>query len=127
MKNRLERQIVNSVYKLETRNTSVHLFLQIIFAFWIFFGLFIVALVLIEYIQEQNTFNFIELIHEDWDVFIQNISGIREIIMYEIPSQIAWLFAGLCTVAVVLVVTFIKNFVSIRNKLLALVNYWMHY
>ncbi|KKP86249.1 MAG: hypothetical protein UR89_C0028G0006 [Candidatus Roizmanbacteria bacterium GW2011_GWA2_35_8] len=121
---KLEDKIINNLYREETRNSVINLFIRIFsFSFFAFFAWIFVSVV-VEIIYKQSSFDLINFFGEDLEVWKKYLADNLIIFWDEMPKSILLATIILLVILFMLVVTFIKNFKTLRNKLMSIYKFY---
>lgn len=122
---KLEKKILDKVYRFETKRTFVKLILKLILlAIAIVLGGYFLGILFDELVR-QKTLDVFEIFKEDIEIIWEYFNDTVFIVYNEIPKitlllAVIFSFSGL-----VLILTITKNFVKIRNKIRSLIKYWI--
>lgn len=122
--NNLKKKIISKVYREETKKISFAFFTWIFFVVFIFFLIVITYQVILEILIEQKSFNLIEILTEDVDVFRFYFANNLVTFFQEIPKFLLFLFLLGVFILLWLFLTLKKNFKMIKNKLLSIYKFY---
>jgi hypothetical protein len=122
--NNLKKKIISKVYHEETKKISFAFFTWIFFVVFIFFLMAITYQVILEILIEQKSFNLIEILTEDVDVFRFYFANNLVTFFQEIPKFLLFLFLLSVFILLWLFLMLKKNFKMIKNKLLSIYKFY---
>jgi hypothetical protein len=121
---KLEKRIINKIYKIETKKTLIDLMLKILFGIFLGFSILIMLQVIYEILSEQHSFDLLSFFKDNFDVvnkyFFPNLYNFYQ----ELPQPLFYILLTGTILLLVLIGYFIKNFNKIRNKLISLYKFW---
>ena len=117
----LEKKILKKVYFWEAKRTAFDLILKIILFFSSGLFLLILGEIFIEILKEQKTLDLLNFFSEDFEVvkkyFLDNVF----IFWLEIPKFLLLLILFFLVLFSLIILTLIKNFSIIKNKIKSLI------
>ncbi len=124
MKNKLENTILDKIYKFESKKTAQ--FLSIRLGLFLLFLIVSIGLVIsvINQLVEQQTLDLLQIFQEDVATIKLYIIDVVGTMFEEFPKLQTAAIIGALLICLVIILTFIKNFGKIRNKLKILLDYW---
>lgn len=121
---KLEKKILDKVYQFETKKTVSQIISEILgLVTVIFFGYIFISL-FIDQIFQLGTFDLLGNFFDDWEVVNKYLTDTVFIIFEETPKELLLLIFIYLVILVILIYLFFKNFVKIRNRLVALIKFW---
>lgn len=120
----LEKKILNKVYGFETKRTFADLFLRIVgIGTFSFLGItFMVSI--FNQLRTQQTLDLLELFSEDYEVIKKNIADVAFIFYGELPKHETLMVVVALILLIIFILTLIKNFAKIKNKISSIIIYW---
>src|SRR3989338_10884377 len=120
---KLEKKILEKVYRLETKKTISQIISQL--SGWLIFILlsYFFVSVFLEEVFQFKTWEVLESITDDFELFRNYFFETAYIIYEETPKEILFLAIVSLIIVILFTLTFIKNFGKIRNKLTVLGKY----
>lgn len=122
MKN-LEDKILDRMYAMETKKTSLSLFGKILLFTVSAFLAYILLQVLVEVFIEGNTFSVFEIFQDDIEVIIGQIGTIAYVVFEETPKLLLAFFIAAAVAACAVLLTFVRNFGKMRHKIASIIRY----
>ena len=121
---KLEKKILDKVYRFETKKTVGQIVGELVgLVTVIFFGYIFISL-FFDQVFQQGTFDLLGNFFDDWEIVKKYLADTIFIIFEETPKELLLLILVCLVILVILIYLFIKNFVKIRNRLIALVKFW---
>lgn len=125
MKN-LENKILKKVYLFETKKTILEIVSRTVLILLVGFFGFIFTSLLVEILNEQGSFDLLDIFSDDWSMvkkyFFDNLS----IFFQETPKLILFLSGVFIVITIILIILLFKNFKIIKNKIRSIINYFSH-
>lgn len=121
----LEKKILRKVYLFETQNTLARLILRVLAILVFATGGVILVMAVVKQLVEQQTLDVLEIVFEDFDIVKAYIGEVVETLLQEIPKTHVLFALGAISIALILLLTIIKNFAKLRNKINSLSKYWL--
>lgn len=114
---KIEEKIIKKIYQIETKKTFFDLFLRILFILLFLFSSFIFFLVLVDVLKEQNSFDLLDFLRDDFEV-IQKYFYSNLVVFYnELPKELILFLIINIILLLLLTIVFFKNFKKIKNKI----------
>ena len=121
---KLEEKIINNLYREEAKSTMINLFIRIFsLSFFVFFT-WIFASIAIEIVYKQSSFDLINFFGEDLEVWKKYLADNMIIFWDEMPKSILLATIILLMVLFMLVITFIRNYITLKNKLMSIYKFY---
>lgn len=124
IRKKLEEKILKKVYRFEAKRTLSEISLKSIAFIFLGLAIFIFGSILYEILKEQKTFDLFEIFSEDFEVikkyFFDNVS----LIFFEMPKALLIIIFFLISFFIFLLLTMIKNFKKIKNRVKSLLKYF---
>lgn len=123
-KHNLKEKTLKKIYFWELKKTTIDLFLRIII--FLISGLFLLIFwqIFFEILKEQKSFDLFNFYGEDFEVirryFLDNVF----IFWIELPKYLLFLILFLFLIFIWIVLTFIKNWPTLKNKVKSLINFF---
>lgn len=121
---KLEEKIIKKVYRLETKKTAGYLFIRIIFGVLLILATSVLALSVIDILNEQSSFALLEFFMEDVEVikryFISNITDFFQ----ELPQPLTLILLICIILVLVLLFLSVRNYKRVKNKLISLYKFY---
>jgi predicted PurR-regulated permease PerM len=120
---RLEDKIVNKVFEYETSQTKKEMVIRVllIVAFAFITGIF--GFIVYSILDEQSTFDILQIFSQDSDIISQNIGDVFTVLSYEIPKFQTAIFILSLIIFFILLYIFVLNIGKISRKIRAIINY----
>ena len=122
--NKLEKKIINKVYKIETKKTVSQILSQVILVTLIIFSLIFIFSVIIEILYEQGSFDLYNFIQDDLEVSKQYFFQNTLLFIRELPFPLVYVFILLIATLLPIIYAILKNFSKIKNILISLYKFW---
>ena len=120
----LEDKIINRIFRYEARKTILTLVVEFLAILFLILAVIITGQVIFEILNEQQSFDFFQLFGENFEVVKKFFFDTVYIFYLQLPKILVlfWLLflSGLCF----LILTSIKNFTRIKNKINSLLKIW---
>lgn len=121
---KLEDKIINKIYSYEAKVILIKTILKIITLFIVWLLIFIFSSAIIEDLLAHNSFDFLQLISEDFEIFRNFIVDAIYVFYLEIPKLLLSILFIVIIILLVLTIHTIINFCKIKNKIKAIFKYW---
>lgn len=122
---KLEDRVLKKVYVFETKRTLVSAIVKFLSVGALVCATIIVSGVLIQSLIDRETLSVFEIFREDLDSLPSYIYDTVYVVAVEIPKgQLILLLLG-CVSLGLTIITLYKNFRRIRNKIFAILAYWL--
>jgi len=123
-KKKLKFKILERIYQQEAKKTFFRIFLWFFFVISILFFSFFLHQVIFEILREQQSFNLLEILSENIDVFryyfLSNLISFYQ----EIPKLLFFLYLVSFLLLLRLFLIFKKNFYKIKNKVKSIYQFY---
>ncbi|MBI5127365.1 hypothetical protein HZA76_02820 [Candidatus Roizmanbacteria bacterium] len=123
---KLEKKIIDKVYRLEAKKTAGYVLLRLFLGLFFILFVFFLSSALIDILNEQNSFDLLDFYRDDLEVikryFISNISDFYR----ELPQPLTFILLASILVVLVLTGFLIKNFNKIKNRLISLYKFYIN-
>lgn len=121
---KLEKKIINRVYKLETERTVAKIFIRAtLITLFVTASLFIFS-VIMEILNEQSSFDLFDFSKDGLemikDYFFHNLF----LFIQELPLSLVFILAGLLLILLLLAYLSVKNFKKLKNKVVSIYKFW---
>lgn len=121
---KLEDRIVKKVYKLETKNTLINIvFKSTAFIILVFF-IFILGSTMMDILTEQKSFAFLDIFKENSEVIKKYLVDNLSTFYLEIPKEILGLLLIAIILFIFIILTIVKNFTKIKNKVFSIYKFY---
>jgi len=121
---KIEDKIIKKVFVYETKKTFFQGILKIVFFIIISFLTVIIGQAAYEIIKESGSLDFVAIFGEDIEIIQKNLGDSMYVFFQETPKLLILLiFIGLAAL-IYLVLTFVKKYPIIRNRVKALLKFW---
>ncbi len=122
--NKLEKKIVQKVYKLEARRTILEIIIRIllIVLFGFLGGVFLFQLV--NQYRIQQTFDLLEIFNEDIEIIKEFFADVIDTFYQETPKETFVLVLIFIILLFIALLTFTRNYGKIKNRMRALMKFW---
>ena len=122
---KLEKKILDKVYRFETKKTASQIIGELVGLITVvFFGYIFISL-FFDQVFQQGTFDLLENFFDDWEIVKKYLADTVFIIFEETPKELLLLILICLVILAVLIYIFTKNFVKIKNRLIALIKFWL--
>jgi len=121
---KLEDKIIDRVYVFETKKTLLSAVIKIVSIGMLVIATSTFALVIIETLNEKETFSVIDIFQENLQAVHTYLLDVVYVFFVEIPKLHALFFIVGLFVLVAVLWVFVKNMTRIRNKVRSLLRYW---
>ena len=122
--NKLEKKIINRVYKMEAKNTAFQISLKVLFGGLIVFMLWLLGSVMLQTLEEQRSFDFINIFKEDGEVIRKYLLDSLMTFYSETPKTLLLMIFIMSIIFIFIILTIIKNFAIIVNKLKSIYKFY---
>jgi len=122
--NKLEKKIIRRVYKIETKRTAFQIVSRIVPGLLIISLLWLLGSVMAQILNEQRSFDFVNIFKEDSEVIRKYFFDSLFTFYYETPKTLLITIMLLSIVFILVILTIIKNFAIIVNKLKSIYKFY---
>lgn len=120
MKNKLEKDIIDNIYRFEKKRTQRDIVTYVISFLITLIFLIGLSIILLMILYQQDTLSLFELFGEDADIIKQNIGDVLQVFYIELPKQPVLLLLLGVLLLVGMITLYFRNKDKIRKKLLIL-------
>lgn len=122
---KLEKEIIEKVYKYETRKTIFEVVLRLVFILFLAFAGLIFGQILFQALTEQKTLDVFEIFTEDIQIIKEYWGDVIAVLYEETPKLTLFIFLILVALLLGALLTLILNFEKIINRIKSLIRYWL--
>jgi hypothetical protein len=123
-KNKLEDRIVNRVYQMETERTAIYIASRAIIVGLVILVISILASVAYDIFVEQGSFDLINFIDDDIEVFKKYFMDNAGVFLTETPKELLAALVLTITGFVYIMYKIAGNYKRIRNKLVSIYKFY---
>ncbi len=120
----LEKKIIKKVFKLEAKNTFFEMASKVIGLLLLVFFVWIFATTILDILKEQGSFDLFFFFRDNVEVmrryFLENVVTFYD----ETPKLLLFILFSLFAGLLLLVLTIVKNYGKISNKIKSLYNFY---
>lgn len=121
---KLEDKIIKKIYRFEAKKTTGYLLLKFFLGALFLFLTYIFSSITIEILNEQQSFDLLDFFRDDFEVirryFFENLFDFYQ----ELPQPLFLLLMISILLLLVIVFVLVKNFKTIKNKLVSIYKFY---
>ncbi len=121
---KLEDNIINKIYRIETKKTIGQIISEAILIILIFLSSLFIFSVIVEILNEQSSFDLFDFFRDDFETIKNYVFNNSLLFIQELPLPLIYILIGLLLLLIWLLYIFIKNFNKIKNKLVSIYKFW---
>lgn len=120
---KLEKKIIEKTYAYETRHTLGSLLIKILLIIISAISAVILAQAIMIQYQTQQTLDLLQIFSEDFEVVKKYLGEVIQTFYEETPKRLLLLFTIFLVIGIFLILTLVKNFGKIRNRIRSIIRY----